>query len=255
MSQFAAHDEAGGHAPSRTAELTPAPATHRRGTAQGFRELQQRLRGKPAAAVHTPALEPVEAVPPVPREAHASPQQLSEPVLVEPLEQVLEGPHAFDLASLFGTDEPLPMVELSGMDRPPSDDLLLEGTIPSTLLAVGDVDVEEQPTTEPSEAEPHAPQPVATTPLELKQLRLPTLREYSPRQTAKLEFEGLTEREREVAGLIATGKSNAAIAAELVISQRTVETHVTNILGKLGFASRSQIAVWATERGIANPAT
>ncbi len=54
----------------------------------------------------------------------------------------------------------------------------------------------------------------------------------------------LTRREREVAHLIADGLSNRAIAAELVITERTVEGHVSNILGKLGFHSRTQVSAW-----------
>jgi DNA-binding CsgD family transcriptional regulator len=61
---------------------------------------------------------------------------------------------------------------------------------------------------------------------------------------------GLTGREREVAALVATGKSNRAIADELIVSERTVESHVTNILGKLGFTSRAQIAAWVVEKGL-----
>ncbi|HEX5141217.1 MAG TPA: AAA family ATPase [Dehalococcoidia bacterium] len=80
--------------------------------------------------------------------------------------------------------------------------------------------------------------------------RLPSLRPLSERQSVKQAFGGLTEREREVAVLIAAGRTNAAIGEALVISERTVETHVTNILGKLGFASRAQIATWTTERGM-----
>lgn len=63
----------------------------------------------------------------------------------------------------------------------------------------------------------------------------------------------LTAREREVAMLVAQGKSNRAIAAELVISERTTESHVTNILGKLGYSSRAQIAAWAVDIGLAQP--
>lgn len=65
-----------------------------------------------------------------------------------------------------------------------------------------------------------------------------------------MAFGGLTAREREVAALIAQGSSNSAIAAQLVLSERTIETHVTNILAKLGFTSRSQVAAWAVEVGI-----
>jgi predicted ATPase/DNA-binding CsgD family transcriptional regulator len=57
----------------------------------------------------------------------------------------------------------------------------------------------------------------------------------------------LTPREAEVAALIARGLNNRQIAERLVISQRTVDAHVAHILAKLGFATRSQIAVWATE--------
>jgi tetratricopeptide (TPR) repeat protein/DNA-binding CsgD family transcriptional regulator len=72
----------------------------------------------------------------------------------------------------------------------------------------------------------------------------------SPRRAAKQAFGGLTEREREVAVLIAKGKSNREIADQLVVSYRTVETHVGAILSKLAFSSRAQIAVWAVEIGL-----
>ncbi|MFD2422501.1 ATP-binding protein [Amycolatopsis pigmentata] len=58
----------------------------------------------------------------------------------------------------------------------------------------------------------------------------------------------LTRREREIAELVADGLSNREIAARLVIAQRTAETHVENILAKLGFTSRAQIAAWLGER-------
>jgi DNA-binding NarL/FixJ family response regulator len=56
---------------------------------------------------------------------------------------------------------------------------------------------------------------------------------------------GLTPREREIVTLIARGCSNKAIAEALVISPATAARHVANILGKLGFTSRAQIAAWA----------
>ena len=65
----------------------------------------------------------------------------------------------------------------------------------------------------------------------------------------------LTSREKEVAGLLAQGLSNKAIAKSLVIAQRTAETHVANVLVKLGLTSRSQVAAWVAEqRGIDSPA-
>jgi DNA-binding CsgD family transcriptional regulator len=76
----------------------------------------------------------------------------------------------------------------------------------------------------------------------------------SPRRAAKQAYDGLTAREREVAALIAQGLSNRALADALVLSERTVAKHVENILSKLGFTTRSQIAVWAVEKGLVNRA-
>jgi predicted ATPase/DNA-binding CsgD family transcriptional regulator len=58
----------------------------------------------------------------------------------------------------------------------------------------------------------------------------------------------LTRREQDVAILVARGMSNSKIASELVISARTVESHVQHIMDKLGFSSRAQIAVWSAAR-------
>jgi len=71
-----------------------------------------------------------------------------------------------------------------------------------------------------------------------------------PREVARQAFGGLTAREHEVAALIAQGKTSREIADLLVLSERTAEGHVSNILGKLGFASRAQIAAWVVERGL-----
>jgi predicted ATPase/DNA-binding CsgD family transcriptional regulator len=58
----------------------------------------------------------------------------------------------------------------------------------------------------------------------------------------------LTPREREVAGLVAMGKTNREIAEQLVLSKRTVEKHVANILSKLGLTSRTQIVRWVIDK-------
>ncbi len=58
----------------------------------------------------------------------------------------------------------------------------------------------------------------------------------------------LTAREREIAELIAEGMSNREIASRLTISVRTAETHAQNILLKLGFRSRTQVATWVAEQ-------
>ncbi len=65
--------------------------------------------------------------------------------------------------------------------------------------------------------------------------------------------EPLTDREREVLALVARGLSNKAIATELAITERTARTHGSNILGKLGLASRTQAALYAVEHGIGGP--
>ena len=62
--------------------------------------------------------------------------------------------------------------------------------------------------------------------------------------------DGLTRREREVARLVGQGKSNGEIAAELVLSKRTVETHVSHILAKLELPGRAQIMRWAIDHGL-----
>jgi DNA-binding NarL/FixJ family response regulator len=83
---------------------------------------------------------------------------------------------------------------------------------------------------------------------------LPKEKPVSTSRVAKEAFGGLTERERQVAAFIAQGKSNREIADELVVSYRTVETHVGTILSKLAFSSRAQIAVWAVDIGLVKQA-
>ena len=77
---------------------------------------------------------------------------------------------------------------------------------------------------------------------------IPRSRQPSSGQAASRAFGGLTSREREVATLVAEGRSNHEIAEALVLSERTVEGHVSSILSRLGFDTRSQIAAWAAER-------
>jgi NarL family two-component system response regulator LiaR len=60
----------------------------------------------------------------------------------------------------------------------------------------------------------------------------------------------LTAREMEVLRLIANGLTNSQIALQLVISENTVKGHVSNILGKLHLADRTQAAVYAWQQGV-----
>jgi NarL family two-component system response regulator LiaR len=65
-------------------------------------------------------------------------------------------------------------------------------------------------------------------------------------------IEALTDREAEVLCLVAHGQSNREIAEELTISEATVRTHVSNILGKLELCSRTQAALYALKKGLAS---
>ena len=66
---------------------------------------------------------------------------------------------------------------------------------------------------------------------------------------------GLTEREVEVLGLVATGKTNRAIAARLGISEKTVARHVSNIFTKLNLSSRAAATAYAYEHRLVQPPT
>jgi DNA-binding CsgD family transcriptional regulator len=82
---------------------------------------------------------------------------------------------------------------------------------------------------------------------------LPKEKPLLARRAIASQFGGLTERERQVATLIAQGRSNREIAETLVISYRTVETHIANIMFKLNCTSRSQVAAWVVEKGLMKP--
>jgi len=78
----------------------------------------------------------------------------------------------------------------------------------------------------------------------LQELSRPSERPHTP--------EPLSQREMEVLRLLAQGKSNREIADLLVITELTVRTHVSNILGKLHLASRTQAALYALKEGLAS---
>ena len=63
----------------------------------------------------------------------------------------------------------------------------------------------------------------------------------------------LTARELEVLRLIAAGRSNKEIARDLAVAEKTVKTHVSNVLSKLGVADRTQAALYAVQHGLADP--
>jgi DNA-binding CsgD family transcriptional regulator len=81
---------------------------------------------------------------------------------------------------------------------------------------------------------------------------LPRPRQLTARKAAIQAYGGLTERELEVAALVAHGLSNRTIAERLIVSEPTVATHVSHVLSKLGYSSRTQVATWAVEVGLLN---
>jgi DNA-binding CsgD family transcriptional regulator len=82
---------------------------------------------------------------------------------------------------------------------------------------------------------------------------MPKTRPRAPGPRSSQAAGGLTARERDVARLIAAGKTNREIANELFIGEGTVATHVKSILQKLDFRSRSQIAAWIIATDIEPP--
>ena len=73
-----------------------------------------------------------------------------------------------------------------------------------------------------------------------------------PESAQNNTLEPLTEREIEVLKLVAQGLSNEEIAQRLIIAERTVRTHVSNILGKLHLANRTQATLYALREGLAS---
>lgn len=77
------------------------------------------------------------------------------------------------------------------------------------------------------------------------------LADNAPEPAADSPIESLTPRELEVLRLIALGKSNKEIAGEVHITEKTVKTHVSNLLAKLGLHARTQAAIYAIKHGLA----
>ena len=77
-----------------------------------------------------------------------------------------------------------------------------------------------------------------------------TIDKKAPSASPSKELDILTDREREVLDLIARGASNREIAEKMVISEKTVKTHVSNLLDKLSLEDRTRAAIWALKHGL-----
>ena len=82
---------------------------------------------------------------------------------------------------------------------------------------------------------------------------MPAPRPVSQLRAARTASGGLTARERQVAALIGRGLTNSEIAERLVVSVRTVESHIGHIRDKLSFTSRAQLVAWAIDRRLVQP--
>ena len=80
--------------------------------------------------------------------------------------------------------------------------------------------------------------------------KLAALRQSSRLQSFSADLEDLTDREREVLGLICEGQSNSEMSAVLKLSSNTIRNHVSSLYGKIGVKRRSAAVIWARERGI-----
>jgi predicted ATPase/DNA-binding NarL/FixJ family response regulator len=86
--------------------------------------------------------------------------------------------------------------------------------------------------------------------LEVASVGPTTPAQSAARRSAEPAAGALTRREREVVERVANGLTNRRIADELVVSERTVEWHVSKLLSRLGLQSRAQLALWALEQGV-----
>jgi DNA-binding NarL/FixJ family response regulator len=120
------------------------------------------------------------------------------------------------------------------------------GRVPIQSMHAADGPAAEEPT---AAEQPAAPQPIASQPV-APESPVPEPAGARRAESAEAANLGLTSREREVLSLVAEGFTNRRIAQTLFISESTAGVHVSNILGKLGVASRTEAATVAARLGM-----
>jgi len=159
---------------------------------------------------------------------------------VEGMAQVASGQGRYERAArLFGAVDRL--FEIIGHRRSPRDQSAMDGRIASARRGLGEATFDKAWADGQAMTLEQAVE-YAVEPGE------PDTSSRSRQSGKEPDGDPLTAREREVVALVARGQTNREIAATLVISERTADAHVQNILNKLGFSSRAQIAAWAVER-------
>jgi len=131
----------------------------------------------------------------------------------------------------------------SSMQHPisPAEEAVLERSLEAARNALGDLAEAAWLTGRKAELEDA---------VELARTGIPTARTASSNMSLAVSWSSLTAREQEVAVLVARGLSNPQIGSQLAISPRTVKRHIENILTRLSFASRTQVATWVVAHGM-----
>jgi NarL family two-component system response regulator LiaR len=137
------------------------------------------------------------------------------------------GPRILVLTSFAGDDKVFPAIQAGALGY------LLKDSAPADLVEAIHQVHRGEPSLQPSIAQKV-----------LNELRRPSVRPPTP--------DPLTDREMEVLRMVAKGLNNPEIAQQLVITEATVRTHVSNILGKLHLANRVQATLYALQEGIAS---
>jgi DNA-binding NarL/FixJ family response regulator len=190
---------------------------------------------------------------------------------IEVVGETTDGAETVDEAVRLAPDVVLMDIRMPGMDGIEATRRLLARGLPTRVLVLTTFDVDEYVyeamkagasgfllKTAPPRQLAEAVRTVAAgdallAPSVTRRIVEQFVRRPAPGLAVPVGLEDLTERELEVLRLLARARSNAEIAAELVVSEATVKSHVNRILGKLSLRDRAQAIVLAYETGLVEP--